>query len=79
MKKIGLERLSKRIYLLQTLARAGCLYGVEIWGLKRRELVEKMQGKYVKMILGLNRTHQTIYGNWKRVLRVQFRIQEKEQ
>ena len=46
MKRIGLERLSKRIYLLQTLARAGCLYGVEIWGLKRRELVEKnMQGK----------------------------------
>ena len=52
MKRIGLETLSKRMYLLQTQVRTGCLYGVEIWGLKRKELDEKMQGKYVKMIMG---------------------------
>lgn len=54
MKRIGLEKLSKRMYLLETLARSGCLYGVEIWGLKRREPIEKMQGKFMKMIMGLN-------------------------
>ena len=42
MKRLGLQKLSKRMYLLETLARAGCLYGVEIWGLTRRELIEKM-------------------------------------
>ena len=54
MKRIGLEKLSKRMYLLQTLARAGCLYGVEIWGLKRRENIEKIKGKYMKKIMGIN-------------------------
>ena len=33
---------------------AGCLNKIEIWGFKGQEFVEKMQGKYVKMIIGLN-------------------------
>ena len=27
---------------------------MEIWGLKRRENIEKIQGKYMKMIMGIN-------------------------
>ena len=41
MKRIGLERLSKRMQLLQTLARAGFLCRIEICGLEGRELIEK--------------------------------------
>ena len=33
----------------------GALYGVEIWGCRRREGIEKLEGKFVKMALGVAR------------------------
>ena len=40
---------------MDSLVKAGALYGVEIWGWRRREGIEKLQGKFVKMALGVAR------------------------
>lgn len=55
-RKGGLNKMKKILYLMDTLVKAGGLYGVEIWGWARSEDVERMQGKFVKMAMGLART-----------------------
>ena len=36
------------------MAKAGCLYGVELWGWRRRQIVERIKGRIMKMAMGLN-------------------------
>ena len=38
---------------MNSLVKADVLCGVEIWGWKRREGIEKLQVKLIKMVLGL--------------------------
>ncbi|XP_015112551.1 uncharacterized protein LOC107038148 [Diachasma alloeum] len=51
----GLSTLKSRLYILSTLGKAGALYCGEIWGLVRREPIERVQGKVVKMGMGITR------------------------
>lgn len=46
--------LEDRLYLIDVIVRAGCFYGVELWGWTRWEILEGVQGIYVKMTLGVN-------------------------
>ena len=55
MKRAKIDTLKKRLLLMDSLVKAGALYGVEIWGWKRRDGIEKLQGKFVKMALGVAR------------------------
>lgn len=54
MKRANVHSLKTRLYLLDTLVKSGMLYGVELWGWEKSEKMEKTQGKYVKMIMGLS-------------------------
>lgn len=54
LKRTGIETLRGRLYLYDTLAKSACLYGVEVWGWKRRETAEKLQARCVKMAMGLS-------------------------
>lgn len=54
-KRAGISRLSDRLYLLDAIVKAGCCYGVEIWGWETWEMIERVQSKFVKMAMGLNR------------------------
>ena len=40
---------------MDSLVKAGALYGVEIWGWRRKEGIEKWQVKFVKIALGVAR------------------------
>lgn len=55
VKKAKVNKLSNRLLLMSAIAKTGCLYGAEVWGWKKREEIERIQAKYVKMALGLNR------------------------
>ncbi|XP_044598890.1 uncharacterized protein LOC123275051 [Cotesia glomerata] len=44
-----------RIYLMNTVAGAAALYGVEVWGWGEAKEIEKIQGIFCKMALGVNR------------------------
>ena len=55
MKQAKVNKLRKRLTLMESLVNAGALYGVEIWGWKRKEDIERMQGRLVKMVLGVAR------------------------
>lgn len=46
--------MRRRLLLLDAIVKAGCMYGVEIWGWKRWEGLEREQGKYVKRAIGVN-------------------------
>lgn len=53
-KRARINRLSKRLYLLETLVRSGGMYGAELWGWDKWEAIEKVQSRYTKMAMGLN-------------------------
>ncbi|XP_015117934.1 uncharacterized protein LOC107041737 [Diachasma alloeum] len=53
--RAGLSTLKSRLYILSTLGKAAALYCGEIWGLVRREPIERVQGKVVKMGMGITR------------------------
>ena len=55
MKRAKIDTLKERLLLMDSLVKAGALYGVEIWGWRRREGIGKLQGKFVKMALGVAR------------------------
>ena len=54
MKRTNIDTLKERFILMDSLVKAGALYGVEVWG-RRRGGIEKLQGKFVKMALGVAR------------------------
>lgn len=55
LKRARVDELKERLQLYDSLANAGALYGIEIWGWQRREEIEKLQGKLAKMALGVAR------------------------
>lgn len=54
IKRSRIKKLSKKQYLMNTLVKSGFMYGVEIWRWKRREEMEKAQGKCTKLSLRVN-------------------------
>ncbi|CAD6201948.1 GSCOCG00002867001-RA-CDS, partial [Cotesia congregata] len=46
---------ARRIWLFDKLVWSVMCYGVEIWGWKRREEMEKMQERYLRWVLGVSR------------------------
>lgn len=53
-KRAGIRTMREKLYLMDVIVKAGCLYGVEIWGWDQWEAIERVQGRYVKMALGVN-------------------------
>lgn len=72
-KRAKIETLSKRLYLMNTIVKAGCLYGSELWGWAKREETEKVHRRFVKMMMGIRKnTPEEKSGKWsqgKKVLR----------
>lgn len=54
MRRGKINSLERRIYLLDTLAKTIMMYGVETWGWQAWKVLEKTQGRYIKMIMGLD-------------------------
>lgn len=55
IKRTERNNMKDRLYLYNTLVRAGCLYGVEIWGSEKLEMLTIMQNKLLRMALGVRR------------------------
>lgn len=55
MKRARLGGLKRKGYLLDTMVRTILTYAAEIWGWKERTEIERVAGRYVKMMLGVNR------------------------
>ena len=53
-----IDKMKKRMQLMDSLVKTGVLYEVEIWGWKRREEMEKLQGRYIKLKLGVAKKTQ---------------------
>lgn len=64
MKRARINNLKDRLILLEAIARAGFMYGGEIWGWDCWDDVNKVQGRYVKMALGVSVNTATYL--WKR-------------
>lgn len=48
--------MEERLYLLNSIVRAGAMYGVEIWGLGELGIFERIQSRYCGIALGIKRT-----------------------
>ncbi|XP_043477868.1 uncharacterized protein LOC122508520 [Leptopilina heterotoma] len=51
--RAGITDLRRKLYFMDSTVKAGAMYGVELWGWSRREELERLQGKYTKMSMGL--------------------------
>lgn len=49
-----MRTLKERLLLMDTIVKAGCLYGVEVWGWAIWDVLERIQGRYVKMVFREN-------------------------
>uniref|UniRef100_T1ITH0 Reverse transcriptase domain-containing protein n=1 Tax=Strigamia maritima TaxID=126957 RepID=T1ITH0_STRMM len=54
-KRAGLQEFGKMELLFDLLVLSVVSYGVEVWGLCAYEMVERVQGKFFKMMTGLDR------------------------
>lgn len=54
-KRARVNLLSKKLYLMDAIVKAGCLYGVENWGWKRYEAIERVQALSVKMLMKVSK------------------------
>lgn len=54
-RRAGISNLERKLFLMDMTVKAGAMYGVEIWGWQRREMIEKVQARYVKASMGLPR------------------------
>lgn len=55
MIRARLNTLQRRLYLMDTIIRAGLLYAAEIWSWRRWEEAERVQSRFIKMSMGLKR------------------------
>lgn len=62
-KRTRIGRFSDRFYVLDAIVRAGCLYGVEIWWWETWEAIERTEGRYLKMEMGVNTPYYIKYGS----------------
>ena len=53
MRRGKIDNLKSRLTL--SLVKAGTLHGVEVWGWRRREEIERLQSEFVKMLVGIAR------------------------
>ncbi|KAI4496944.1 hypothetical protein M0802_007892 [Mischocyttarus mexicanus] len=53
-RRAGIKALGKRLYLLDAIVKSAYLYGAELWGWEKWEEIERVQGRFVKMMLGVN-------------------------
>ena len=63
MKRARIDKLKERVQLMNSLVKAGLLYGVEKWGWKRKEGMKKLQRRHNKLALGVARN--TLNYIWK--------------
>lgn len=54
-KRAGVTDLKRKLYFMDSTIKATAIYAVELWGWMRREIIEKVQAKYVKQCMGLAR------------------------
>lgn len=54
IKRAKVDILRNRLKLYETIAKSAGIYGVEIWGWAKRKEIERMQGRYIKMVMGLS-------------------------
>lgn len=77
-KRAGRNIMEDRLFLLDSIVKAGVMYGVEIWGLGEIKMFERIQSRYCKMALGVNRTTPKYI--WRRELGIpsmEFMIRER--
>ena len=51
----NIEDVNKKLYLYETLIKSVVMYGEEIWGWEERPKIEKVQGAFIKMLMGVSR------------------------
>ncbi|XP_028982071.1 uncharacterized protein LOC114841315 [Diachasma alloeum] len=55
MRRGKIRGLRKRLYFMGVTVKAAALYGVELWGWRRQENIERIKKKYTKASMGLAR------------------------
>lgn len=85
------ENWKKRIFIFEVLVESILMYGVEIWGWQEHSEIERIQDKYIKWTLKLNRTtpgymiraetkrHKISIKTGKRAIRFEEKILKKEE
>ena len=64
MKRAKIEEVNRKLHLFETLIKSVMMYGVEIRGWEERPAIEKIQGAFIKMIMGVSRN--TLDYLWRR-------------
>ena len=64
MKRAKIEDVNQKEYLFETLIKSVVTYGVEIWGWEERPEIEKIQGAFIKMVMGVSRNTPDYF--WRR-------------
>lgn len=54
IKRSKLRKFSRRLKLYECIVKSAGIYGVEIWGWAKRKEVAQLQGKYLKMAMGIS-------------------------
>ena len=60
IKRARVNTLKRRMLLMNAVAKAGALYGVEVWGWNKWIQIERIKGRILKMPMGLNTNTRTI-------------------
>lgn len=78
MKRAGRETRKERVYMMNTLVRSVAMYGVEIWGWGKFERMNRVQGRYAKMALGVARnTPKYIWRNELGIVGIEYTCKER--
>ncbi|CAG5107947.1 Protein of unknown function, partial [Cotesia congregata] len=78
IKRAGRDMRKDRVGLMNSLVRSVALYGVEVWGWDNVDNMVKMQGRYVKMALGVARnTPMYIWRGEMGVESIQYTIRKR--
>lgn len=78
MKRAGRDRARERLKLMNSLVRSVAMHGVKIWGWGDCALLNKMQGRYCKMTLGVAKNTPSYI--WRReldVLEIKYIVRER--
>lgn len=54
-RRAGITNLKQKLYFMDSTVKAAAMYGVELWGWRRREVIERIQSRYVKSSMGLSK------------------------
>ena len=56
MRRARINALRRRLLIMNAIAKAGGMYGVKIWGWRKRVIMERVKSRIVKMAMGVNRS-----------------------